>query len=97
MRKGNKLVPSRLRLYVTGIQNVTAAIISIRIGSVVINGTTSIVSDSILVDPGVNTVDFLLPPTLLGAGDQPIILTVTINGVTFESRLDDTSTRLFIV
>ena len=95
-RKGHTLTATRLRLYLTGIQNVSAGVVSIRIGSVVINGS-GIASDNVLVDPGVQTIDFLLPATLQGMGNQPIILTVTANGVTFESRLDDTSTKLFIL
>lgn len=95
-RKGNKLVPSVLRLTLTGIQNVPASLITIRIGSTVISGA-NIVTSSILIDPGVYTIDFILPPQLRGAGDQPIIFTVTVGSVTFSSRLDDTTSRVFIL
>ena len=95
-RKGGLLVPSVLRIYATGIQNVSSTVATIRIGSVVINGS-NIVSNSILVDPGVLTLDFLLPAAAQGLGDQPIIFTITANGTTFESRLDDTTSRIFIL
>ena len=43
-----------------------------------------------LVEPGVYTIDFLMPSALAGAGDQPIVVTVNAGGVNFSSRLDDT-------
>jgi hypothetical protein len=95
-RKGNRLVPSVLRLHTTGTANVLAAGFSIRIGSVTIPAA-SVTSNATIIEPGVYTVDFLLPPSLEGAGDQPIVLTVTINGVTFSSRLDDTAARVRIL
>jgi hypothetical protein len=95
-RKGNRLVPSVLRLRATGIANVLAAAFTIRIGSETIPAV-AITSDATIVEPGVYTVDFLLPPSLEGAGDQPIVLTVTIGGVSFSSRLDDTAARVRIL
>ena len=91
--RGGMLTSTVLRLRVTGIANTTAGVITIRIGSQTISGTR-ILTGGTLVEPGVYTVDFTLPPELNGAGDQPIIVTVTANGVTFTSRLDDTAPRL---
>ena len=45
-RKGSTLTATRLRLYLTGIQNVSASVVSIRIGSIVINGS-GIASDNV--------------------------------------------------
>ena len=95
-RKGNRLVPSVLRLYATGIAHVTAAGFTIRIGSVTIPAT-SVTTNATLVEPGVYTVDFLLPPSLEGAGDQPIVVTVTVGTTSFSSRLDDTTSRVRIL
>jgi len=96
MIRGGRRVPSRLRLYLTGVENISTASISIRIGSVTLTGT-NIASAAVPVEPGVYTVDFVLPSTLAGAGDQPIIVTVSAGGVNFSSRLDDTAPRLFIL
>ena len=94
--RGAKRVPSVLRLRLTGVANTTAAVISIKIGSVTIVGS-QVLTGGVLVEPGVYTVDFTLPPELNGAGDQPIIVTVTANGTTFTSRLADTAPRLQIL
>jgi hypothetical protein len=76
---------------VTG--NIGANLISVRIGSQSATAT----SVPTLVEPGVYTVDFTMPTALNGAGDQPVVVTVTVNGVTFQSRLDDTAPRIFIL
>jgi 2-keto-4-pentenoate hydratase/2-oxohepta-3-ene-1,7-dioic acid hydratase in catechol pathway len=86
-------VPTVLRVFLTGVNNVTSNFISIRVGSVTITGT----SDAVLREPGVYSIDFTLPPQLLGAGDVPIVVIVTANGVTFQSRLDDTAPRFRIL
>jgi hypothetical protein len=96
LRKGNRLVPSVLRVYLTGLANLSSAGITVRIRDSIITGT-SIRSFPTLVEPGVYTLDFQLPPGLNGAGDQPIIVSITGSGVTFSSRLDDTAARIFIL
>lgn len=93
LRRGNRLVPSVLRVYLTGVANMPSTVISVRIRDSVITPR----SNPVLVEPGVYTVDFELPPALAAAGDQPIVVFVTISGVTFSSRLDDTAARLFIL
>jgi len=95
-RKGNRLVPSVLRLFLTGVEQATAANFSIRIGGVTISGA-SIRTGSILVEPGVYYVDFELPSSLEFAGDQPIVVTITAGSTTFTSRLDDTAPRISIL
>jgi hypothetical protein len=93
MRKGNRLVPSIMRLYVTGVANLPNSAISIRIRDQQVSARTN----PVLVEPGVYTVDFVMPLALQGAGDQPIVVTVTLGSVTYSSRLDDTTSRLFIL
>jgi uncharacterized protein (TIGR03437 family) len=94
--RGSRLVPTVLRLYLTGVNGVPASLFTIRIGNRTISGA-SVITSAVQIEPGVYTVDFTLPPELAGAGDQPIVVSVTVNGVTFSSRLDDTAPRLFIL
>ena len=91
--RGGSRVPTVLRLRVTGVANTVPSVFSIRIGSTTITGT-QIINGGILVEPGVYTIDFLLPPGLNAAGDQPIILSVNAGGTIYNSRLDDTAPRL---
>ena len=90
------LVPSVIRVYLTGVANVSSGAITVRIGASTISGTAIKTSPSI-IEPGVYIFDFELPAALLGGGDQPIIVTVTAGGVAFSSRLDDTSSRVRIL
>lgn len=94
--RGARLVPSVLRIRATGIANTSATVISIRIGGVTIQGAP-VLTGGVLVEPGVYTVDFELPATLRGAGDQPIIVMVNVGGTIFSSRLDDTAPRISIL
>ncbi len=97
--RGGVRVPTVLRLRLTGVANIPAGpgVIEIRIGGITISGQ-QILTGGILVEPGVYTVDFLLPPTLEMAGDQPVVVTVRAqDGSTFQSRLDDTAPHLQIL
>ena len=94
-RKGGRRVATVLRVFLTGAELVNSNDVSIRVGDVTISGT-QIVSSSITREPGVNTFDFRLPATLNAAGDVPIIITITLNGVAYQSRLDDTAPRFRI-
>ena len=96
MIRGGRRVPTRLRLRVTGMVNVNPALITVRIGSVEIAGA-NIRTGGILEAPGVYTIDFDLPPSLNEAGDQPIIVTINAEGGPYQSRLDDTAPRIFIL
>ncbi|MFN2392328.1 MAG: hypothetical protein ABR566_10210, partial [Pyrinomonadaceae bacterium] len=94
--RGGRRVPTVLRLYLTGVANLASTTITIRIGNRTISGA-SILTNAVLREPGVYTIDFTLPPELNGAGDVPVIVSVTINGVTYQSRLDDTAPRTRIL
>lgn len=94
--KGGTRVPSVLRLRLTGVQGASAGNFSITIGDTTISGV-SIVSGGVLVEPGVYTVDFLLPASLNMAGDVPITVNVTAGSTTFSSRVNDTAPRLRIL
>ncbi len=95
--RGGVRVPTVLRLYATGIfiPNAAAVSYTVRIGSV----TIQLPANTLAVqrEPGVYTIDFTLPPELRGAGDQPVVLSVTVGGQTFTSRLDDTAPRTSIL
>ena len=92
--RGSRRVPTVLRVYLTGVNNTTAGVINIRIGSTTIS---SVLTGGILREPGVYSVDFALPPGLNRAGDQPIVVSVTVGGITFSSRLDDTTSFVYIL
>lgn len=94
--KGGQRVPSLIRLRLTGVEAATAANFSIRIGSVTIPAA-NIETGSVLIEPGVYYVDFELPATLNGAGDQPIVVTIVAGSASFSSRLDDTAPRIRIL
>lgn len=94
--RGGVRVATRLRLRLTGVGNVPATAFTIRIGSVTIPAG-NVVTGAVPEAPGVYTVDFNLPSTLNMAGDQPIVVTVTAGTTGFDSRLDDTATRVFIL
>ncbi len=84
-RRGNRLTPTVLRVFVTGV-NFFDTGITVRVGGVDIPG-----GPSVMREPGVYTVDFTLPSSLEGRGDVPITVSVSTNGATFTSRLDDTA------
>jgi len=94
--RGGVRTKSVLRVKVTGIANTSASSITLRLGSVTVNGTF-VQTGGILVEPGVYTVDFTLPDTAIGLGDVPLVITVTAGTTTFTSRLDDTAPRLIIL
>jgi uncharacterized protein (TIGR03437 family) len=95
--RGSRLVPTVLRIYLTGVDNLAAASFSgIRIGNTQIP-LANVLTGATLVEPGVYSIDITLPASLAGAGDQPLIIAVTVNGVTYTSRLDDTAPRIFIL
>jgi len=87
---------TRLRLFATGVSTGTVGTIRIRIGTSTTTGVT-VVGSAVLVEPGVYTIDFDLPPDLRGVGDQPVVLSIIIGGVTFSGRSDDTTSRVFIL
>lgn len=90
------LVPTVVRVYLTGVINSVPTNTVIRIGAF---GALQvpILTSAVQVEPGVYTIDFTLPSGTAGGGDQPLIVTVIIEGVRYESRLDDTATRFRIL
>ncbi len=98
--RGSRRVPTVLRVYLTGVNNVSPSFvpgtaISVRIGDTTISG--SFIKDPVPIEPGVFAVDVTLPPALAGAGDRPIVVNVIFNGITYQSRLDDSAPRIWIL
>lgn len=92
--RGGVRVATVLRVYMTGLRfQIPAGTVTARIGNVTLTSTTP----PVLVEPGVYTVDFNLTSALNGAGDQPLVVTVIVNGVTYTGRLDDTASRISIL
>jgi hypothetical protein len=90
--RGGKRVPSVLRLHLTGVTPfIDRNLIQIRIGGV---PSIGVISGPSLINPCEYVVDFNPPPSLNMSGDQPIIITVTLDGVTYSSRLDDSTSRI---
>lgn len=94
--RGGVRVPTVLRLYLTGIEGAPIEVsglpvITIRIGDETIAGSTRVLTGAVLREPGVYTVDFRLPPELDMAGDVPIVFSILFDGITYQSRLDDTA------
>ena len=84
-RRGDLLVPSVIRVYLTGVENATLGVLTLRIRDAAIVGA-NVRTNTVLVEPGIYYVDFDLPTQLFHAGDVPIVVSVTVNGVSFDSR-----------
>lgn len=91
--KGGVRVATVFRLFLTGVEGAAAANFVIRAG----NQTATPITGAVLREPGVYSVDFTLPATAIGAGDVPVVITITVGGVTYQSRLDDTAPRFRIL
>jgi uncharacterized protein (TIGR03437 family) len=91
-RRGNRLVPSVLRIYVTGVTESSTATVRIR------DREMNAVAAPVLIEPGVYTFDFELSRDLEGAGNNlPVVVTVNVSGTIFSSRLDDTTSYTWIL
>jgi uncharacterized protein (TIGR03437 family) len=95
-RRGSRRVPTVLRLYLTGVNNVTPANVRIRIGNTQVPAA-QITTGAVLVEPGVYTIDFTLSAALAGRIDQPIVVSVIVNGIEYFARFDDTAPRISIL
>ncbi|HEX8501405.1 MAG TPA: hypothetical protein VF659_12555 [Pyrinomonadaceae bacterium] len=97
----DETVPTELLIMLTGVRGVTSASnVTVRIGTTDITGTTDTATSPIRIGPsntpGFDQIMVRLPPSLAGAGDVPVIVTVNISGTTFTSRPADTAPRIRI-
>ncbi|MEP6718729.1 MAG: hypothetical protein ABJB21_06295 [bacterium] len=88
---GNQ-IPTKLEIHVTGVRGATPSQVGVTIGTTVIAATT--VTNNVNMF-GEDLITIILPASLAGAGDVPVIVTVTKNG-TFMSRETTTAPRIRI-
>ncbi|HYN86317.1 MAG TPA: hypothetical protein VER32_13800, partial [Pyrinomonadaceae bacterium] len=93
--------PTELLIVLTGVRNITSpANVSVTIGTTVIQGTANADSPIRSVGPsrtaGFDQIVVRLPATLAGAGDVPVVVTITTTAGTFTSRPADTAPRITI-
>ncbi len=93
-------VATQLLIMLTGVRGVTTAnSITVRIGTTDIVGTadaTSPIQIGPSNTPGFDQITVTLPASLAGAGDVPVIVTVTTTGGTFTSRPADSAPHITI-
>ncbi len=92
---GTQTVPTVLQIVLTGVRNVQASQVTVRIKETDITGTAiKLVAPT--DTPGFDQINVELPASLAGAGDSTVIVTVTISGQTFTSRPADSAPRIQI-
>lgn len=98
-----EMVATKLLFMVTGVRNVTTAnaTITVRIGTTDIISTSDASTSPITIGPsntpGFDQITVTLPATLAGAGDVPVIVTVTSTSAgTFTSRPAETAPHITI-
>jgi uncharacterized protein (TIGR03437 family) len=88
--------PTRLQILLTGVRrNTDKTQVAVRIGTTDLTGA-AIVLIAPTDTPGWDEIQVTLPASLAGAGDVPVIVTVTLGGQTFTSRPADTAPRITI-
>jgi len=88
--------PTVLAIFVTGIRGVPPASITVMIGDRNLTGTAEIQSNTATDMPGVNQLNIQLRPDLAGLGDQPLVITATVNNVAYTSRPAASAPRIRI-
>ncbi len=96
--RGGRLVDSVIRVYMTGIHGLSSGAFNIRLKDKFRSGAAILPPGAVMSDePGMYYVDFTLGNELLGLGDTPVVITVTVGTTSFTTRLDDTTSRIFIL
>jgi hypothetical protein len=93
---GGATVPTVIELSVTGVRNALPGEVTVTVGTTAITGAAILSVQPNLEMPGFDIINFTLPASLAGAGDVPVVVTVTKNGVTTSSRPADTAPRITI-
>jgi uncharacterized protein (TIGR03437 family) len=89
-------VPTVLEISLTGVRNGATGEVKVTVGTTDISGDTIVFVGPNKLMPGFDIVNFKLPASLAGAGDVPIIVTVTKSGAAFSSRPADTAPHITI-
>src|SRR5947209_5905696 len=93
--------PTILRIFLTGVRRITdPSQVKVTIGTTDIVGTATASTSPIAISPtdtpGTDQIDVTLPASLAGAGDVPVIVTITVSGTSFASRAADTAPKIRI-
>lgn len=91
--KGSRKVPTKVRIYLTGVGAAGSDFIIVRFGTVAALGASE-VSLPRLSEPGVYYIDVSVPADVAGKGAVPIVISAPVSGVTFRSREEDTAPRI---
>jgi uncharacterized protein (TIGR03437 family) len=89
-------VPTVIELSVTGVRGAIPADVTVTIGTTAITGGAILAVQPNREMPGWDVINFTLPASLAGAGDVPVVVTISKNGVTTVSRPADTAPRITI-
>jgi len=81
---------------VTGMRLATPAEVTVTIGTTAITGGAILAVQPNPEMPGWDIIKFTLPASLAGAGDVPVVVTVSKNGVTTSSRPADSAPHITI-
>lgn len=95
--RGGTRVPTVFRLFLTGLDPRTVSGVTVSFGNLPMTVPPITATNLVLREPGVYSIDFTLPAAYLNAGDVPVIVSTTIGGVTYTSRVDDTAPRTRIL
>jgi hypothetical protein len=90
------LVATVIELSLTGVRNVTAAEVTVTVGTTAITGGGITFVGPNQSMPGFDLLTFTLPESLAGAGDVPVVVTVNKSGLTFTSRAAATAPHITI-
>src|SRR5687767_10717513 len=89
-------VPTVIELSVTGVRGAIPADVTVTVGTTAITGGAILSVQPNLQMPGFDTINFTLPASLAGAGDVPVVVTISKNGVTTVSRPAATAPHITI-
>jgi len=89
-------VPTVIELSLTGIRAAVLAEVTVTVGTTAITGASIISIQPNREMPGFDIINFQLPASLAGAGDVPVVVTVSRAGVVTSSRPADTAPRITI-
>lgn len=89
-------VPTVLELNVTGVRGAIPGEITVTVGTTALSGAAIVSVQSNPEMPGFDIINFTLPASLAGAGDVPVVVTVTRSGASATSRPADTAPRITI-
>ena len=92
MRFGNRLVPSKMKIYLTGVDGRAGVSVGVVIGD-----KTMLLSNVALIEPGIYTADFEMLTTLDAGGNLPVVVTGTVGTTAFSSRQADTGPYVYIL